>query len=140
MRNAWLFVHNLTDWSCSCVNFPTTTRARVQIVRGAETNIPIIIGGVTVPLTGRMNLQITNATYAPLDYVTLVDAPSGNGLLFHHTLTFTAGNLNTLEGCYHAYTPYSAAYPGLLMSTGTEDYYDSVRTPYTTQTDVPVVL
>lgn len=95
-----------------------------MIVRGAE-NLPITIGGVTLPTTARMNLQITNATFSPLDYVTLVDVPTGNGLVFMQTLTFAAGNLNTLEGCYHAYTPYSTPYPGLLLSTGTEDYFDS---------------
>lgn len=57
-------------------------------------------------------MQITNATFSPLDYVTLVDVPTGNGLVFMQTLTFAAGNLNTLEGCYHAYTPYSTPYPG----------------------------
>ena len=53
-------------------------------------------------------------------------APAGTaGLLFMSTLAVESGNLNFLEGCYHAYTPHSAPYPGVVVSTGTEDYYDS---------------
>jgi len=33
--------------------------------------------------------------------------------------------LNFLEGCYHAYSPYNEKFPGKLLSTGTEDYFDS---------------
>lgn len=57
-----------------------------------------------------------------------------------HTLSVFSGNLNFLEGdadplhvvllshvtgCYHAYAPYNAPYPGIVLSTGTEDYFDS---------------
>jgi hypothetical protein len=135
----FLVHHNITIISCD----------DVQIVRGAE-NVPITIGGITVPSTARLNLQVTNNTYAPLAYIPIINVKSGNGLFFMHTLSFAAGNLNTLEGttliipnagsactasrwlrflagCYHAYTPYNTSYPGLLMSTGTEDYFDSVR-------------
>jgi hypothetical protein len=70
-----------------------------MIVRGAE-NLPITIGGITLPTTAKMNLQIVNATFPPLGYVNVVDVPSGNGAWLMHTLSFTAANLNTLEGCY----------------------------------------
>jgi hypothetical protein len=30
-----------------------------------------------------------------------------------------------LEGCYHAYVQYDVPFPGIIVSTGTEDYYDS---------------
>eukprot|EP00662_Eupelagonemidae_sp_cell21_P042422 gene42422-24797_t len=36
-----------------------------------------------------------------------------------------SGNYNFMEGCFHLYSPPSAAWPGLLLSTGMEDYYDS---------------
>ena len=36
-----------------------------------------------------------------------------------------SGALSFLEGCYHAYTPYNQTFPGLIVSTGTEDYFDS---------------
>ena len=41
------------------------------------------------------------------------------------TLAVQSGDLNFLEGCFHAYTPYNQSYPGTLLSTGTEDYFDS---------------
>ena len=36
-----------------------------------------------------------------------------------------AGGLNFLEGCYHMYDPPDQAWPGTVLSTGTEDYFDS---------------
>ena len=63
--------------------------------------------------------------YEPLAFVTALDVPSGSGVLFAHTLSVLSGNLNFLEGCYHAYTPHDAPFPGITVSTGTEDYYDS---------------
>jgi hypothetical protein len=51
--------------------------------------------------------------------------PSGRGLLLSHTLSVTSGNLNFLEGCYHAYPQYNQQFPGVIVSTGTEDYFDS---------------
>jgi len=35
------------------------------------------------------------------------------------------GNLNFLEGCFHSYSPYNKPFPGVVLSTGTEDYFDS---------------
>jgi len=96
------------------------------IVRGSE-NMPTLIGGLPLPPTARLRLAITNATFPALAYVPLISAPNATGLYFMHTLSFTSGNLNTLEGCYHAYTPADAPFPGLLLSSGTEDYFDSVR-------------
>jgi len=43
-----------------------------------------------------------------------------------HTLAVESGNLNFLEGCYHQYTPYAnREFPGVVLSSGTEDYFDS---------------
>lgn len=42
-----------------------------------------------------------------------------------HTLYVKSTNLNFLEGCYHQYTPYNQGFPGTVLSTGTEDYFDS---------------
>ncbi len=97
-----------------------------MIVRGAE-NLPLQIGGVNIPADSgaRLVLQVVNTTLQPLEYVNVVDIPYGSGLIFQHTLSFSAGNLNTLEGCYHLYSPYSASFPGMLLSTGTEDYFVS---------------
>eukprot|EP00698_Gefionella_okellyi_P016443 TRINITY_DN4700_c0_g2_i1.p1 TRINITY_DN4700_c0_g2~~TRINITY_DN4700_c0_g2_i1.p1 ORF type:complete len:336 (+),score=68.33 TRINITY_DN4700_c0_g2_i1:26-1009(+) len=95
------------------------------IVRGAE-NLPVVINEVQLPPTARMILQKINAWYKPLDYVYIADIPApASGLLFQHTLSIMSGNLNFLEGCYHMYTPYEQPFPGVLLSTGTEDFFDS---------------
>jgi len=96
-----------------------------MIVRGA-TNIPINIGGVVAnPATVRMNLAIVQATFQPLAYIDLVNVPAGQkGVFFEHTLAVTSGNLNFLEGCYHMFQA-GQEFPGIVISTGTEDYYDS---------------
>ena len=30
-----------------------------------------------------------------------------------------------MEGCFHAYSPRNASFPGVVIATGTEDYYNS---------------
>lgn len=64
--------------------------------------------------------QVVSGTFPPLAYVTVADVPTGAGFIYQHTLAFSAGNLNTLEGCYRAMTPYGTPYPGQLLSSGTE--------------------
>jgi len=94
-------------------------------VRGVE-NVPIIFPGFQLPPTARLILhKIENQVFTPLAWVPIVDIPSGHGLLFSHTLSIVSGNLNFLEGCYHAYDKHDRQFPGLIVSTGTEDYYDS---------------
>jgi len=93
------------------------------IVRGA-TNIPVTVGGVALPNTARMNLFVTNLTAQPLDLVTMANVPSGPGAMWMHTLSVSSGDLNCLEGCYHAYFD-GDSFPGTLLATGTEDYFDS---------------
>jgi hypothetical protein len=100
-----------------------------MIARGAE-NVPIAIGGVILPTTARMNLQITSGVFQPLAYIPLASVASGSGLFFMNTLSFAANGVggsaaNTLEGCVRFISPASAQYPGFLLSSGTEDYYDS---------------
>jgi hypothetical protein len=85
----------------------------------------INIGGIELPITARMRLRVFHKTVEPLEWIPLVDEPKGNGLFFMQTLAVKSGNLNFLEGCYHAYTPYNTAFPGVVLSTGTEDYFDS---------------
>jgi len=41
-----------------------------------------------------------------------------------HSLSVESGNENFLEGCYHMYTG-DDEFPGTILSTGTEDYFDS---------------
>jgi len=118
------------------IPFSKTVRVTIQsmngrkdgfyiILRGFPNTLPIEIGGVTIPNTGRLKLQVIDKDVSPIDWVNLVDVPTGSGLFFMHTLAVKSGNLNFLEGCYHSYTPYGQAFPGTVLSTGTEDYFDS---------------
>jgi len=95
------------------------------ILRGTE-NLPINFHGFQLPSNARLTLhKIENKIYDPLSWVHLVNISNGYGLLFSHSLAIISGNLNFLEGCYHAYTKYEQEFPGLIVSTGTEDYFDS---------------
>jgi len=95
-----------------------------MIVRGAQ-NLPINIGGVAVPSKAKLLLQRVERVVQPLEWVAVADVPSGSGLFFMHTLYVNSQNLNFLEGCYHMYVPYNQSFPGTVISTGTEDYFDS---------------
>jgi hypothetical protein len=106
---------------------PTSTDKKIiwVIVRGTE-NLPTSFQGFQLPPTARLHLQkIENQVFAPLAWVRVADVPTGHGLLLSHTLSVSSGNLNFLEGCYHAYTDYNEQFPGVIASTGTEDYFDS---------------
>ena len=50
-----------------------------------------------------------------------MDVPSGDGLVYQTALAVESKNKNFLEGCYHLYTPHDQAFPGTVLSTGTED-------------------
>eukprot|EP00042_Codosiga_hollandica_P029172 m.158762 g.158762 ORF g.158762 m.158762 type:complete len:435 (-) comp53003_c0_seq2:32-1336(-) len=95
-----------------------------MIVRGAL-NKPIEIGGLVLPPSSKLLLQTFQGLLQPLEYLNVTAVPSGPGFHFFSTLAVQSGNLNFLEGCYHAYTPFNQSYPGTIMSTGTEDYFDS---------------
>ena len=51
--------------------------------------------------------------------------PSPSALPDRQTLAIESGNKNFLEACYHLLTPHNASLPGTVLSTGTEDYFDS---------------
>eukprot|EP01060_Flectonema_neradi_P031820 TRINITY_DN492_c0_g1_i1.p1 TRINITY_DN492_c0_g1~~TRINITY_DN492_c0_g1_i1.p1 ORF type:complete len:414 (+),score=83.54 TRINITY_DN492_c0_g1_i1:65-1306(+) len=94
------------------------------IVRGVL-NAPITISGVPLPSNAKLLLQKFEGTVQPLEWVNVTDVPTGSGLHFASSLIVKSGNMNFLEGCYHSYTPYNEVFPGTLLSTGTEDYFDS---------------
>jgi len=97
------------------------------IVRGA-TNLPLndIVSGVSIPSTARLTQFVTNATFDALTWIPLVNVSAGTqGVHFMHSLAVSSGNFNFLEGCYHMYTGETTEFPGVLLSTGTEDYFDS---------------
>ena len=96
------------------------------IVRGVE-NLPVTIGpSLELPPTARLQLQkIENEVFQPLDYVTIADVPDGDGLLFMHAISASSSTNNFWEGCYRLYTPHNESFPGTVLSTGMEDYFDS---------------
>ncbi|KAH3743638.1 DUF2961 domain-containing protein [Pelomyxa schiedti] len=94
-----------------------------MIIRGA-TNVPLKIGYLTLPVTAKLHLFTFDKEVAPLEYVNFVNISTGSGVMFMHTLQVETDNLNFLEGCYHMYTG-AQEFPGTVLSTGTEDYYDS---------------
>lgn len=100
------------------------TEGTYIIFRGA-TNTPINIGGIPLPSTAKLLQFRTDGLYQPLEFINLVDIPSGKGLFFMHTLAVTSLNENFLEACYHQFSPYSQSWPGTVLSTGTEDFFDS---------------
>eukprot|EP00823_Brevimastigomonas_motovehiculus_P001068 TRINITY_DN115_c0_g1_i1.p1 TRINITY_DN115_c0_g1~~TRINITY_DN115_c0_g1_i1.p1 ORF type:complete len:426 (+),score=73.37 TRINITY_DN115_c0_g1_i1:173-1450(+) len=95
-----------------------------MIVRGSL-DLPISIGGIHLPFGAKMKLLHVKGDFQPLDWVPMADIPSGKGLLFMSTLSVTSGNMNFLEGCFHMYTGTQKDWPGVVLSSGTEDYYDS---------------
>jgi hypothetical protein len=100
-------------------------KAIFVIVRGTE-NLPTSFQGFRLPSTARLILQkIENQPYAPLAWIRVADVPSGRGLLLSHALAVSSGNIDFLEGCYHAYPDRNQSFPGVIISTGTDGYFDS---------------
>ena len=95
-------------------------------VRGAE-NIPIVLGGIELPSNARLRLQkIEGREYKWMDRVTLLDVPDGRGAVLMNTYAVECATEGFQEGCVHIYTPRnSTPFPGTLLATGLEDYYNS---------------
>lgn len=94
------------------------------IVRGAE-DLPLTIGTLPVPAGAKMQTVHQVQTLNPLEYYDFVNFATGSGAVFFTSFAVSSGTLNFMEGCFHAYTPHNASFPGILLSSGTEDYYDS---------------
>lgn len=96
------------------------------IVRGIE-NAPLRVGALELPTAARLQLQVTERTLRPLEFVDVARVPAPkSGVVFLHSMAVASGNWNFMEGCYHLFAPAaSAPWPGQLLSTGMEDYYDS---------------
>jgi hypothetical protein len=85
--------------------------------------------GFTVPPNAKLQLQrLDNVTYTSLEMVPLVTLPKGYaGLLYLTTFatqTIPAGNAY-IEGCWHLFPSADTAWPGVVLGTGVEDYFDS---------------
>ena len=60
---------------------PGTPDSCYVIVRGCE-NLPITVGAVTLPTTAKLTLHtIEEKLYKPLEWVPIVDLPTGDGLV-----------------------------------------------------------
>lgn len=82
--------------------------------------------GVTVAGSARMVIQERWAILNPLDYYSLASVPAGkDGMILGTTLAWAAASANSMEGCFHFFTPANQSFPGEIMATGTEDYYNS---------------
>ena len=93
-------------------------------MRGAR-DLPLNIGGYQLPSTARLELQKTSRTLGALEVANLTHVPTGNGMQFMLTMAVSSPSPTFLEGCFHAYAPPDQAFPGTVLSTGTEDYFDS---------------
>ena len=95
------------------------------IVRGCE-NLPVQVGTQTLPAAARLRLhKIESRVFQPLEFVPLLDLPTGRGLVYLVTLAAHSTDYGFWEGCVHMRTPHDQPFPGTLLSTGTEDYFDS---------------
>lgn len=99
------------------------------MVRGVE-NLPLVIAGYQLPPSARLVASLKTSMNLPvLSFHELVSIPSGvSGLLLGTMIDLQSldkGSLNSLEGCWHAFTPPTTPYPGLLLGTGAEDYPES---------------
>ena len=112
--------------------FPGGDDRIFAMVRGIE-NYPVTVAGFTLPPAARLVASVVNASLAPLEFHDLITVPAGKSGLMLGTMIDIAmygkgyTSLNTLEGCWHAYSPPTTPYPGsFLLGTGAEDYPESV--------------
>ena len=95
------------------------------IVRGCE-NMPVDVGALTLPAAARLRLQkIENKVFQAMEFVPIVDLPTGDGLVYMTAISAKSTSENFWEGCYRMMTPYSQPFPGTVLSTGMEDFFDS---------------
>eukprot|EP01087_Luapelamoeba_hula_P022529 TRINITY_DN8097_c0_g1_i1.p1 TRINITY_DN8097_c0_g1~~TRINITY_DN8097_c0_g1_i1.p1 ORF type:complete len:334 (+),score=55.44 TRINITY_DN8097_c0_g1_i1:114-1115(+) len=93
------------------------------IVRGAEGVLPITVGNVELPPTAKLSVMaIRNVTYNPLAIIDVASVSNKGGALLMWTLSVASGTLNFLEGCVRCFIDNG---PKMLLSSGTEDYFDS---------------
>ena len=85
------------------------------------------LGGLQLPTTARLHLIKTDAILKPLEFVDMVNVPGGkSGMFFAVAMQVESTlNFNFMEGCFHFYDKTRTTFPGMIMSTGMEDYFDS---------------
>ena len=109
-----------------CTIYHPEDSSMFTLVRGVynRSEMNINIGDYQLPSNAKLMTQSVVKELQPLDYYNLFEINGKNGLLFMSTLAVISGNLNFLEGCFHFYSN-NATFPGQIIATGTEDYYDS---------------
>ena len=95
-----------------------------MIVRGAF-NAPFSFGSFSDPSRTKLVQFRHNVTLNPLEYLAIANVSSGCGTFFMHSIAVQSGNENFLEGCHRMFSPPHEPFPGVQLSTGTEDYFDS---------------
>jgi len=89
----------------------------------------VLPGGAVLPREARLKVQaIDNATFAPLEQVALANVSKGmDAVLFLVTMatsTYPPMN-NYIEGCFHLLRSADEQFPGLVVGTGFEDFFNS---------------
>ena len=99
-------------------------------------NLPIVmpLSGIPLPPTARLSLQRTAWTLRePLEYINVSTISAGKqGLIFMVGFAVeakpvggTAVGGGYIEGCWQFYRQAAEQFPGLVVGTGLEDYFDS---------------
>lgn len=88
-----------------------------------------VASGIMVPPNARLQLhRLDGETFQPLSFVPILNVPAGYaGLLLQATVgleTSPARN-DYVEGCWHLYQTASEVFPGTVLGTGLEDFFDS---------------
>eukprot|EP00039_Didymoeca_costata_P031306 m.34108 g.34108 ORF g.34108 m.34108 type:complete len:514 (-) comp8671_c0_seq2:2448-3989(-) len=105
------------------------------IIRGT-TNTNPTVNGVPLPDNARLRTYSNvNLAVPSLHFVPILNASNISGVVLAHSVAISGQPQFTfLEGCFHLITPYTlplhesgvgANFPGVTLSTGMEDYYDS---------------
>lgn len=104
-------------------------------IRGTV-GMPLVLpqSGVALPQGTKMVLQKNPlAVRQPLEYVDLAELPAGQkGMVFQTSWAVqtdpvggSAAGGGYIEGCWQFYRRATEAFPGLVVGTGVEDYFDS---------------
>jgi D-arabinan exo alpha-(1,3)/(1,5)-arabinofuranosidase (non-reducing end) len=86
------------------------------------TNAQVQLGDLQLPSSARLKLYKNTGTFNPLEFVTLANVTSP-GALLQFTLSASSSNWNFLEAMVRVFA--NGAKEPLLLSSGTEDYFNS---------------
>jgi len=104
-------------------------------LRGTE-SLPLVMphSGIPLPTSARLRLWRNDwALRQPLEYVDIVSVERGQqGVVLMTSLAVlaqpvggSAAGGGYIEGCWQFYGSWNASFPGVVVGTGVEDYFDS---------------